>query len=105
MLISYPGGDNRGAPGQSFILNRTASVSVNGGPPVFLRQRSGNAGIILSQPLNVTFHEGRGNSLTVSGFNGGTFFLPARSFCFLIWIRAAAADLDRIIVYGNIYDD
>lgn len=80
-------GDNRGASGQSFILNRTASVSVNGGPSTLLHQRSGNAGIIFSQPLNVTFNQGNDNSVTVSGFNG------------------AAADFDRIIVYGNIYDD
>ncbi|KAJ3573466.1 hypothetical protein NP233_g2417 [Leucocoprinus birnbaumii] len=79
-------GDNRGVSGQSFILNRTASVSVNGGPSVLLRQRSGNAGIIFSQPLNVTFNEGSKNSIVVSGFNG------------------AAADLDRIIVYGNVYE-
>lgn len=64
------GGDNRGVSGQSFILARLASVSVNGGTPVTLRQRSGSSGIILSQPLNVTFTRGGGNSITFSGFNG-----------------------------------
>ncbi|KAJ7465129.1 Arabinanase/levansucrase/invertase [Mycena latifolia] len=81
-------GDNRGVSGQSFIIARFASVSVNGAAPVTLRQRSGNAGIILSQPLNVTLNSGGGNSITLSGLNG-----------------AAAADLDKIVVYGNIYED
>ncbi|RDB18999.1 hypothetical protein Hypma_014328 [Hypsizygus marmoreus] len=78
-------GDNRGGVS---VLSRTATYSVNGGVPVSIRQRSGSAGIILSQPLNVTFHAGGGNTLSFAGFNGG-----------------AAADLDKIVVYGNIYDD
>ncbi|KAJ6602226.1 glycosyl hydrolase [Mycena sp. CBHHK59/15] len=81
-------GDNRGVSGQSFVIARFATVSVNGGAPVTLRQRSGNAGIIFSQPLNVTFHFGGKNSISISGLNG-----------------AAASDLDKIVVYGNIYDD
>ncbi|KAJ7904806.1 Arabinanase/levansucrase/invertase [Mycena leptocephala] len=81
-------GDNRGVSGQSFAIARFASVSVNGGAPVTLRQRDGNAGIILSQPLNVTFNHGGGNTIALSGLNGG-----------------AAADLDKIVVYGNIYKD
>jgi len=81
-------GDNRGVSGQSFAIARFASVSVNGGAPVTLRQRDGNAGIILSQPLNVTFNRGGGNTIALSGLNGG-----------------AAADLDKIVVYGNIYKD
>ncbi|KAJ7243769.1 Arabinanase/levansucrase/invertase [Mycena rebaudengoi] len=81
-------GDNRGVSGQSFVIARFSSVSVNGASPVTLRQRSGNAGIILSQPLNVTFHAGGGNTIMLSGLNGG-----------------AAADLDKVVVYGNIYKD
>ncbi|KAJ7600263.1 Arabinanase/levansucrase/invertase [Mycena floridula] len=81
-------GDNRGASGQSFILSRSAAVSVNGGAPVTLRQRDSNAGIILSQPLNVTFSAGTKNSITVAGLDDGP-----------------AADLDKIVVYGNIYSD
>lgn len=69
-LPGAPVGDNRGVSGQKFVLSRWATVSVNGGPPVPLRQRSGNAGIILSQPLNVTFHEGGGNTITLAGLNG-----------------------------------
>ncbi len=64
------GGDNRGVSGQSFKLARFSTVSVNGGEPVTLRQRSGSSGIILSQPLNVTFNEGGGNSITIAGLNG-----------------------------------
>jgi hypothetical protein len=64
-------GDNRGVSGQSFAIARFASVSVNGGAPVTLRQRDGNAGIILSQPLNVTFNHGGGNTIAISGLNGG----------------------------------
>ncbi|KAF7314355.1 Importin subunit alpha [Mycena kentingensis (nom. inval.)] len=81
-------GDNRGVSGQSFTLFRFASVVVNGGSPVTLRQRDTNAGIILSMPLNITFSQGSKNTLTISGLDGGP-----------------AADLDRIVVYGNMYDD
>ncbi|KAK6992542.1 importin subunit alpha [Favolaschia claudopus] len=81
-------GDNRGVSGQSFAIARFASVSINGAAPVTLRQRDTNAGIILSQPLNVTFSRGGGNTITISGLNGGS-----------------AADLDKIVVYGNIYSE
>ncbi|KAG6919609.1 hypothetical protein DXG01_003473 [Tephrocybe rancida] len=60
-------GDNRNGVS---VLSRTATYSVNGGVPVSMIQRSGSAGIILSQPLNVTFNAGGENSLTFSGFNG-----------------------------------
>ncbi|KAF8073530.1 Arabinanase/levansucrase/invertase [Lyophyllum atratum] len=78
-------GDNRNGVS---VLSRTATYSVNGGAPVSIIQRSGSSGIILSQPLNVTFNIGGGNSLTFAGFNGGL-----------------ASDLDKIVVYGNIYED
>lgn len=69
LIIGYlQGGDNRGGVS---VLSRTATVSVNGGAPVSIRQRSGSSGIILSQPLNVTFNAGQGNTLTFAGFNGG----------------------------------
>jgi hypothetical protein len=71
VLINFhpKGGDNRGGVS---VLSRTAIVSVNGGTPVSIRQRSGSSGIILSQPLNVTFNAGGENTLTFAGFNGGT---------------------------------
>ncbi|CAE6422307.1 unnamed protein product [Rhizoctonia solani] len=77
-------GDNRGVSGQSFTLARFASVSVNGATPVRMRQRDTNAGVIMTQTLNVTFTKGSNNSITIGGYNGG-----------------AAADLDRIIVYDS----
>jgi hypothetical protein len=54
------------------VIARFASVSINGAAPVTLRQRDGNSGIILSQPLNVTFNRGGGNTIEISGLNGGT---------------------------------
>lgn len=73
MLVYYHNpdglwGDNRGGVS---VLSRTATYSVNGGAPVSIIQRGGSAGIILSQPLNVTFNVGGGNSLTFAGFHGG----------------------------------
>lgn len=104
-------GNNRGVSGNRFVLNRWATFSVNGGEPQRLRQRDTNAGIILSQPLNVTFNEGNNNFITIAGLNGSTY--PSR---LVTWIRilgmlisfysiAKASDIDRIVVYGNIYED
>ncbi|KAJ7145036.1 glycosyl hydrolase [Mycena filopes] len=75
-------GDNRGVSGQSFVIAQFASVSVNGAAPVTLRQRSRNAGIILtiSQPLNVTFNHGGSGS-------------------------GPAAELNNIVIYGNVYEE
>ncbi|KAG8691270.1 hypothetical protein FRC11_005428, partial [Ceratobasidium sp. 423] len=73
-------GDNRGVSGQSFTLSRFASVSINGATPVRMRQRDTNAGVIMTQTLNVTFTKGSNNSITIGGYNGGV-----------------ASDLDRII--------
>ncbi|KAG5651857.1 hypothetical protein H0H81_007198 [Sphagnurus paluster] len=61
-------GDNRNGVS---VLSRTATYSVNGGAPISMIQRSGSSGIILSQPLNITFNAGGGNSLTFAGFKGG----------------------------------
>ncbi|KAJ7083009.1 glycosyl hydrolase [Mycena epipterygia] len=61
-------GDNRGVSGQSFIIARFSSVSER------------NAGVLFSQPLNVTLNSGGGNTIAISGLNG-----------------AAAADLDKIV--------
>lgn len=77
-------GDNRGVSGQSFVLSRFATVSVNGAPPVTLRQRDTNSGIIMSQPLNITFMKGSSNTITIGGYN-----------------RGAASDIDRIVVYDS----
>ncbi|QRV90966.1 glycoside hydrolase family 43 protein [Ceratobasidium sp. AG-Ba] len=77
-------GDNRGVSGQSFALSRFATVSVNGAPAVTLRQRDTNSGVIMSQPLNVTFAKGSNNNIVIGGYNGG-----------------AASDIDRIIVYDS----
>ncbi|CCO26762.1 hypothetical protein BN14_00793 [Rhizoctonia solani AG-1 IB] len=77
-------GDNRGVSGQSFKLARFASVSINGATPVRMRQRDTNAGVIMTQTLNVTFTKGSDNSITIGGYDGG-----------------AASDLDRIIVYDS----
>ncbi|KAF5362835.1 hypothetical protein D9758_007108 [Tetrapyrgos nigripes] len=79
-------GDNRG--GDLLVLNRTATITVNDDPPITLRQPSGSAGIILSQPLNVTFKAGGENRISFNGFRQGL-----------------ASDVDKIVVYGNIYDD
>ncbi|KAG6836839.1 hypothetical protein H0H93_002519 [Arthromyces matolae] len=66
-------GDNRGGVS---VLSRSATYSVNGGAPITIIQHSGSAGIILSQPLNITFNEGRGNNITFAGLNGGTDLTP-----------------------------
>ncbi|KAL1733518.1 glycosyl hydrolase [Schizophyllum commune] len=63
-------GDNRSGTGQTFILWRNASVSVNEQDPVTIRQLSGSSGIVLSQPLNVTFTPGSENTLTIAGISG-----------------------------------
>ncbi|KAK7464767.1 hypothetical protein VKT23_005974 [Stygiomarasmius scandens] len=78
-------GDNRG--GDLLVLNRTATITVNDDPPIILRQPSGSAGIILSQPLNVTFKQGGDNTLKFNGFGQGL-----------------ASDVDKIVVYGNVYE-
>ena len=63
-------GDNRSGTGQTFILWRNATVSVNDEDPVTMRQLSGSSGIILSQPLNATFASGSHNTLTIAGVSG-----------------------------------
>ncbi|KAF8679707.1 Glycosyl hydrolases family 43, partial [Rhizoctonia solani] len=70
-------GDNRGVSGQSFQLARFASVSINGATPVRMRQRDTNAGVIMTQSLNVTFTKGSNNSITIGGYNGGNSILYA----------------------------
>jgi hypothetical protein len=67
--ILCTGGDNRG--GDLLVLNRTATITVNDNSPIILRQPSGSAGIILSQPLNVTLKAGGSNTISFNGFNDG----------------------------------
>jgi hypothetical protein len=51
-------------------LYRVASVSVNGGPPVMLKQPTGAAGVVLSVPLQLTLKAGSQNNITVQGATG-----------------------------------
>lgn len=96
-------GDNRGVSGQSFKLARFATVSVNGAAPVTLRQRDTNAGVIMTQTLNVTFTKGSDNSITIGGLNGGKL-RNSRLHSFMLktcHLLGVASDIDRIIVYDS----
>lgn len=64
-------------------LQRVASVSVNGGASVALKQRTSAAGVVVSAPLELALNSGAVNTITVSAAGTGL-----------------AGDLDKIIVYA-----
>ncbi|KZV89385.1 Arabinanase/levansucrase/invertase [Exidia glandulosa HHB12029] len=72
--------------GGKFALRRFATISINGGAPVLLKQPSGNEGIVLSVPLQLTLSKGSKNTITIGGSPNSNG---------LEW----AADLDKIVVY------
>ncbi|KAH7099235.1 glycosyl hydrolase [Auriculariales sp. MPI-PUGE-AT-0066] len=72
--------------GGKFALRRIATVSVNGGTPVLLKQPITNEGIIQSVPLRITFNKGANNTITI----GGSANSNGKDW---------AADLDKLVVY------
>ncbi|KAF8587414.1 carbohydrate-binding module family 35 protein [Ramaria rubella] len=66
---------------QLTALYRFASISVNGGAPITLKQPTSAAGVVLSVPLEVILEKENKNSITIGGISG------------------LAGDLDKIVVY------
>jgi hypothetical protein len=88
-------GDDRG--GTNLVLARTAIVSVSGGPPV-APQRDLNVGIILGLSRKVATTALRWAVNVIMALLHST--IPS-SFAY----ERAASDLDKIVVYGNIYEE
>ncbi|KAJ7661857.1 glycosyl hydrolase [Mycena rosella] len=63
-------------------LQRLVSVSINGGAPVILKQRTTAVNVTMSIPFEVYLEKGAVNNITVTGTSAGP-----------------AADFDRLIVY------